>query len=65
MHAARHVHALDGAALRFAAAVAAEHPAVALFAAVEGDLLFVFDLARIVTGEGVALFPPLLFPFDL
>ena len=62
MHAARHVHALDGAALRLAAAVAAEHPAVALFAAVKGDLLFVLDLARVVAGEGVALFPPRLFP---
>ena len=62
--AARHVHALDRAALRFAAAVAAEHPAVALAAAVKGDLLSVFLLSRIVAREVVSRRAPRLFALD-
>ena len=65
VHAARHVYALDGAALRLSAAVAAEHPAVALFAFVEGNLLFMLFPPRIISGERVGGFAPRLLPFDL
>ena len=62
--AARHVDAFDGAALRFAAAVAAEHPAVALFAFVEGELFFMLHPARIVVLQGVPRLPPLFLALD-
>ena len=63
MYAARHIYAFRRAALRFAAAVPAEHPTVALFALVKGDLFFVLFSARVVQFERALSRAPALFPF--
>ncbi len=55
---------LRRAALRFARAVSAEHPSVALLAFVKSDLLFMSDPARIVPREVVRLRSAGLFPLD-
>ena len=58
MTPARHPHRLHRTALRLARAIAAEHPAVALFTLVEGELFFVLFSARIVVREMVRRPPP-------
>lgn len=55
-------HALHRAALCFTAPVAAEYPAVFLFASVKSHLFFMFLPPCIVTGEIVAFRSGLLLP---
>ena len=56
--------ALHRTALRFPRTVAAEHPTVALFAAVKRQLLFVLFLPRVVSFQPVARLPPFFFSLN-
>ena len=60
MYPSRPPHRLDRAALRLAAAVAAEHPPVAFEAAVKSHLLLVHLFALVVAFERAVAIPPLL-----